>query len=381
MESLEREIAEAFAEQPPIQGPGRILLVVVGEDLGSAVVAKLTERGHRTSCVGGLEEARAAMVRGQFDLVLVDLALPDGDVLELARGLRATSPSTKMIALTETRSFARAVEALRLGVVDVLDSQVDPEDLAARIDRALAASRVEKHRDDRLARMKVVCKKLMTARQEVAEHLDSLCKDLAAAYEDVSMQMSEVAMASEFRTLVRQELDMEDLLRTALEYVLGKTGPTNAAVFLPDGERNFDLGAYVKYDCPRETITVLLNHLCRSVCPHMTEETEIVSVDDADAFAEWVGADAGFLCGCQVVAFSCRHEGKCMAVVVLFRGKDEPFEEPLAPTIDILRAIFAEQIAGVARVHHRLAGQWPNDPLDESDCNDYDEFGFGGLLT
>ena len=190
-------------------------------------------------------------------------------------------------------------------------------------------------------------------------------------------------MAAEFRMLLRQELDVEDLLRTALEYLLTKTGATNAAVFLPDATTNFELGAYVNYDCPRETITVLLNHLCRTVCPQMIEESEIVSFDDAAAFAAWAGADAGFLAGCEVIAFSCLHEGKCMAVMVLFRSKDEPFDEALAASINILRAIFAEQVHNVIRVHHRASPSWPKDPLedDEFEAGDYDDYGFGGLVA
>ena len=39
--------------------------------------------------------------------------------------------------------------------------------------------------------------------------------------------------ALEFTGLIKQELDIENLLRTTLEYVLGRSGPTNAAVFLP----------------------------------------------------------------------------------------------------------------------------------------------------
>ena len=114
----------------------------------------------------------------------------------------------------------------------------------------------------------------------------------------------------------------------------------------------------------------------------MTEETEIVCFDDAAEFAEWVGADAGFLGGCKVVAFSCMHEGRCRAVMVLFRSKDEPFDEALVTSIEILRAIFAEQVDHVIKVHHRANPSWPKDPLedDEFEAGDYDDYGFGGLV-
>lgn len=383
MESLDREIAAAFTDTAPQQGPGRILLVGGAAGATDALAPRLTARGHHCRHAAGLDEARQALAGGVFELVLLHPALPDGDGMELARLVRDTAPATKTIVLCDGESFAQAVEALRCGVVDFVNTNIGPDDLAQRVEAALTRSRADHQREQRLAQLQVVCKKLVAARQEVSEHLDRLCQDLVAAYQDVSVQMDEVAMASEFRTLLKQELDVEDLLRTALEYLLGKTGPTNAAVFLPDAQRNFELGAYVNYDCPRETITVLLNHLCRAVCPQMSDETEIVSFEDADAFAEWVGTDAGFVAGCQVIAFSCMHENKCMAVMILFRNKQEPFDEPLAATLDILRAIFAEQVANVIKVHHRASGgQWPKDPLDdEYDASDYDEFGFGGLVA
>ncbi len=383
MDQLDREIAEAFTEPAPARGPARILMVGGPRRLHTKLKAKLKHLQHTLVSLGHLAEAREALKGEPFDLVLVDPDLPDGDGLELARTLQQTAPTTRTIVLSAAESFTKAVEALRCGVIDFLDTNIALDDLVARIDSALKAGRAATQRDQRLAQLKVVCKKLVAAREEVSDHLDRLCQDLVSAYQDVTEQMSEVAMAAEFRTLLRQELDVEDLLRTALEYQLMKTGPTNAAVFLPDANKTFELGAYVNYDCPRETITVLLNHLCRAVCPQMVEETDIVSFEDAEAFAEWAGADAGFLGGCQVLAFSCRHEGRCMAVMVLFRSKDEPFEEELAASLDILRSIFAEQIANVIRVHHRASPRWPSDPLDddEYDVTDYDEYGFGGGLA
>ena len=383
MDHLDREIAEAFTEQSTHQGPGRILVVGGSPRMQSELAARLAERHHHSECVAGVEAGRAALTRQDYDLVLLCTSVPDGSGLTLARMLQQSAPSTKTIVLSSGESFEQAVEAMRCGVVDLVEATTPLDELVDRIEAALTASRADGQREQRLAQLKVVCKKLVTAREEVSEHLDQLCKDLVAAYEDVSEQMNEVAMAAEFRTLLRQELDVEDLLRTALEYMLTKTGPTNAAVFLPGTGTDFELGAYVNYDCPRETITVLLNHLCRTVCPQMTEETEIVCFDDAAEFAEWVGADAGFLGGCKVVAFSCMHEGRCRAVMVLFRSKDEPFDEALVTSIEILRAIFAEQVDHVIKVHHRASPSWPKDPLEDSEfeAGDYDDYGFGGLAA
>ncbi len=376
MDPLDREIAEAFAPgggRGP--GPGRLLIVATDEERRGALMKGLAGRGYQCASAG-FADARSAAVTGGYDLVLLDLAGASGEGLDLARSLRQASPAIRAVVLYETGSFSQAVAALRSGVVDLVNRETGAEALAERVESALAVSRADRQRDDRMARLEVVCRKLMAARQEVAEHLDRLWQDLAAAYEDVAGQINEVAMATEFRTLLRQELDLEDLLRTALEYLLSKTGPTNAAVFLPDAAGEFDLGAYVNYDCPRDTITVLLGHLCRAACPQMADESGIVSFADADEFASFVGHDAGFLAGCQVIALSCRHDSKCLAVMVLFRNRQEPFDPSLAGTLDILRGIFAEQVATVVRVHHRASNEWPRDPLDDEEF-DYDDFGFG----
>ncbi len=379
MEPLDREIAEAFMKRPPRRGPARILIVTAEDGCATSVRGALEERRHVCTIVSDAAAAQAAVRGIEYDLVLLDLGSMGTGGLELAQALRAASPAARTIVLFESRSFKQAVQALRCGVVDLVDRRVSPEALVERIEQALATCRAEQQREDRLAQLEVVCRKLVAARQEVSAHLDKLCEDMTAAYEDVSCQVNEVAMATEFRTLLRQELDLEDLLRTALEYLLAKTGPTNAAVFLPDPAGHFELGAYVNYDCPRETITVLLSHLCRAVCPQMADETDLVRFADAEEFARYIGTDAGFLAGCQVIGMSCRHDARCLAVVVLFRSRTEPFDDRLAGTLEILRGIFAEQISNVIKVHHRATPSWPKDAADE-DC-DYDDFGFDGLAA
>ena len=172
------------------------------------------------------------------------------------------------------------------------------------------------------------------------------------------------------------ELDVEEVLRTTLEYLLTKTGPTNAAVFLPDAHQQYSLGAYVNYDCPRDSIDRLLDHLCETICPQMANEQAIVAFDDAAEFADWIGMESGLLADSQILAFSCSHEGECHAVVVLFRSVQNAFEAELAGTLEILRSIFAEQLSQIIRVQHRASPQWPEEPGD-----DYDDFGFGGLAA
>jgi FixJ family two-component response regulator len=330
--------------------------------------------------------------RKRFDVVDVGCALPDGVGLDLAPLVHKVSPATKIIVLADVMSPDAVIQAMRCGAVDCLAVPATTdgmEDFLRRLEPALLKSRAERQRDERLLRLKKVCRELNIARHEISKQVDALCDDLSNAYREIADQMSDVALASEFRTLLKQELDVEDLLRTTLEYLLTKTGPTNAAVFLPDAPRpkhsnddqHYGLGAYVNYDCPRETISLLLDHLGGAICPQMADEMDIVAFTDAKEFAEWIGEDlegAEFLANSNVIAFSCVHNGECLAVIVLFRDQATPFDDKLAGAIDTMRQIIAEQLSNVIKVHQRARPSWPKKAAEgDLDYHD-DDLGFGG---
>jgi DNA-binding response OmpR family regulator len=377
MERLDLELADALTERAPQPGPGRFLVVSADDGLVQSVTSVLATRDHRCRSAASLKEAGRALDLEAFDLVLLDPALPDGDGYDAAPRLLGAARQARLIVLGSSESNAEAVQAIRSGASDYLARPIDQNLLLERVDAALLAARSDRERTALVDRLKKICQELNTARHEIAAQVDTLCSDLAAAYRSLSEQVTEVATVSEYRALLQQDLDVEELLRTSLEYMLTKVGPTNAAVFLPDAEQQFGLGAYVNYNCPRDAINVLLDHLGRAICPQMAAETEIVKFDDAKEFASWIGLEASLLANSQVIAYSCRHEGKCLAVVVLFRSNAEPFADECAEMIDLLRPIFAEQLAHIIRIHHRASPQWPDDePVDdEYDIND--DYGFG----
>ena len=235
-------------------------------------------------------------------------------------------------------------------------------------------------RDRRAERIQGLCRRIENARREVLaaieEHGDAIRYDQSAidAGLEAADRIDEVEMCSEFRTLVRQELDVEELLRTALEYMLLKTGPTNAAVFLAGGQSSYGLGAYVNYDLSRKLVEPMLQRLCDEACPAIAENESILLFDDAPAFVMECELDESVPENQQIIAVPCHHEGDCLAVLVLFRTDEHPFEEELAGLLDALRGIFAEQLAMLIRVHNRLEPEWPDEPAD-------DEPGFGDLAA
>jgi len=382
MEPLDQEIAKALTERSPKRGPARMLIIADTDMCGDELVAMLQSQRHRCTRVSSLDEAVRAAGKHTYEVVLLDPALTDAPMKQAIERLQTVAQSSRIVILSQRTSINAALDAIRNGASDVLTMPIDQGEFIDRIDAALRKSRAEQQREERITKLQSICEQLNIARHEISDQLDQLCQDLVAAYREMSEQINEVAMSSEFRTLLRQELDIEDLLRTALEYLLTRTGPTNAAVFLPDSEGEYSLGAYVNFDCPRDTVGTVLDRLGEAICPQLAQETEIMSFNDASEFADWIGVEAGMLSESQVLAFSCRHEGQGLAVVVLFRTATRPFTDELAGIIDVLRPIFAEQLANVIRVHRRAEPSWPKDAVDDDfDFNDDHGFGFGGLAA
>jgi DNA-binding response OmpR family regulator len=379
MEPLDREVKRALDEEgaPFPSGPARILISGGDERCQSCLVPALRARKHACTQVQRLGEARAAIAQGQYDVLLLSLRHPDGAGIDILPAIHRIAPATKVILHGHGADPEALVRAMRGGAVDYLDTTgCGVEEFIQCVDAAVLKSRVERQREGRVVRLKRICHELNAARREVSDQVDGLCRDLSSAYQELAEQMNDVAMVAEFRTLLQQELDVENLLRTMLEYLLTRTGPTNAAIFLPDQANGFGLGAYVNYDCPREGVSALLDHLCAAICPQMADEDGLVIFEDTEEFAGWIGADAGMLGDCQVMAFSCRHEGECMAVAVLFRSRSNPFSPALGAAIELLRPVIARQLATCVRIHHRATAAWPAEP-DEDEADLGDDYGFG----
>ncbi|MCH8178293.1 MAG: response regulator transcription factor [Proteobacteria bacterium] len=100
----------------------------------------------RTWCVnacGTLEDADQALRGRAFDLVVLDLQLPDGDGLVWLRQARAGGLSTAVLVLTARDRVADRVNGLQSGADDYLIKPFAPEELDARVEallRRLASS-------------------------------------------------------------------------------------------------------------------------------------------------------------------------------------------------------------------------------------------------
>ena len=84
--------------------------------------------------------ARVALGEADFDAVLLDLQLPDGDGLELLREMRRRGDHTPVLIVTARGAEEQRIHGLRAGADDYVLKPFSVHELAARIDAVLRRS-------------------------------------------------------------------------------------------------------------------------------------------------------------------------------------------------------------------------------------------------
>ncbi|MGV3619750.1 MAG: sigma-54-dependent transcriptional regulator [Archangium sp.] len=104
--------------------------------------AALQREGAQVTLAHSLHEARARMTSHEFELVVLDRRLPDGDGLEFLPELRKALPNAVVVMVTAHGDIASAVEAVRLGATDYLAKPIELSDLLFKARRASEDLRV-----------------------------------------------------------------------------------------------------------------------------------------------------------------------------------------------------------------------------------------------
>lgn len=348
--------SEARAPEAVDAGVGRVLVVAPTRVERDRARARLSAAGMSVSVVGRVSAAADRVASGTVDLVVTHDRLPDGAGLDLARAIGETRCDVGVVLVSGSATVGLAVSAMQAGVLDLIELDGSVEEAGvyvARVSSALQKARSAAARERRVAQLRELCRQLNEVRDEVTKHVGSLCDDLVDAYQELSDRMVEAGTAAELRAALRAELDIEDLLRTALEFVLAKVGAMNAGVFLPGESGDFSLGAYVHAEGDKGHGEALLEHLGDAL-PGLLEGRDAVTLlPDEGSRRAFLGGSASWLEGKAVVAFACEHEGEHLATCVFFRDERQAFDRDALGVFDTLRVLFTRQLARVVHLHHR----------------------------
>jgi DNA-binding response OmpR family regulator len=114
----------------------RILVVEDDPLLAESLVRALQQQGYRIGHARRGHDADAMLLAQRFDLLLLDIGLPDIDGFELLRRMRARGDETPVLVVTAREAVDERVHGLDLGADDYLTKPFSLSELEARV-RAL----------------------------------------------------------------------------------------------------------------------------------------------------------------------------------------------------------------------------------------------------
>lgn len=111
----------------------RVLLVEDTAGLGEAVRDQISDDGHAVDWVQNLNFAEASVKSTTYNLILLDLMLPDGHGLSFLKKLRNAGDTTPVIILTAKDQVSDRIAGLNAGADDYLVKPFDLSELSARV--------------------------------------------------------------------------------------------------------------------------------------------------------------------------------------------------------------------------------------------------------
>ena len=119
-----------------------LLLVDDDRHVLASMADWLRDQGYAADTATNLGDARTAVDRKQYDLVLADIRLGDEDGFDLLAHCRENHPATAVIMITGYGTVEAAIEAIRLGAFDFLTKPLIDEELLVAIQRAINQQKV-----------------------------------------------------------------------------------------------------------------------------------------------------------------------------------------------------------------------------------------------
>lgn len=126
-----------------MQAQSHILVVDDDREIRTLLGRYLDGQGFRVSVAADRRECEQKLGSGQFDMIVLDVMLPDGSGLDICRALRDRKPHIPVILLTALKEDVDRIIGLELGADDYLGKPFNPRELTARIRAVLRRSTPE----------------------------------------------------------------------------------------------------------------------------------------------------------------------------------------------------------------------------------------------
>ncbi|HKT89775.1 MAG TPA: sigma-54 dependent transcriptional regulator [Candidatus Sulfotelmatobacter sp.] len=121
---------------------GRILLVDDEPNMRRILASNLRQDQHQIWEAAGVEEAKRNLSTNDFDVIVTDQKMPDGEGLAVLESAHENDPTLSVIMLTAVATIELAVESMRKGAFDFLTKPFQPEVVRATVHRACERTRL-----------------------------------------------------------------------------------------------------------------------------------------------------------------------------------------------------------------------------------------------
>jgi DNA-binding NtrC family response regulator len=114
----------------------RVLIVDDEKNMRRILTSNLAQDRHAVSEAAGVAEARGCLAANQFDAVITDQKMPDGEGLDVLASVRELDPTLSVVFLTAFATVELAVESMRQGAFDFITKPFQPDVVRATTRRA-----------------------------------------------------------------------------------------------------------------------------------------------------------------------------------------------------------------------------------------------------
>ena len=119
----------------------RILVIDDEGVICDACELVLKEKGHSIDrCMTG-KAGLQAIQAGHYDIILLDMKLPDIDGMEILQAVCKKPPVPRVIVMTGYSTMANAVQAMKLGAMDYLAKPFTDDELIAAVENVFSKQR------------------------------------------------------------------------------------------------------------------------------------------------------------------------------------------------------------------------------------------------
>jgi len=118
-------------------GQPRVLVIEDEVSIGSLLHKVLSKNSFETTIVESGREALSFLRTQGFEVVLLDIGLPDVSGLELIKQISNEHPELSIVMVTGLGDVESAVEAMKLGAADYLTKPFDLDVIVSRVEQAL----------------------------------------------------------------------------------------------------------------------------------------------------------------------------------------------------------------------------------------------------